>query len=199
MAQIPATLSQPLPVGSFGRRASGWWGMLALIATEAALFAYLLFSYYYLASQATQGWLPELPHLRLALPNTFVLIASSVVVWWGERAIRQRDRRRLLIGLGAGFVLGIIFEIVQLMEWSSKPFSFNSSAYGSLYFTITGFHMLHVAAGIIMLAALFLWSSLGYMSAARHAAVSIGAIYWHFVDVVWLTVFSTFYIVPYLT
>lgn len=199
MAQVRATLSQPLPVGSIGHRASGWWGMLTLIATEAALFAYLLFSYYYLASQATQAWPPEMPSLKLALPNTFVLIASSVVVWWGERAIRQGNRRRLLIGLGGAFVLGVIFEILQLMEWGSKPFSFNSSAYGSLYFTVTGFHMLHVAVGLLMLGVLFLWSWLGYMSAERHAAVSIGAVYWHFVDIVWLTVFSTFYIVPFLT
>jgi cytochrome c oxidase subunit 3 len=95
-------------------------------------------------------------------------------------------------------VLGAIFVGVQLLEWSRKPYQFNSSAYSSLYFTITGFHLAHVVIGMLVLLVLSVWSLLGYFDSKRHAPVAIGAIYWHFVDVVWLVVFFTIYVTPYL-
>jgi len=197
MAKV-ALEAQPLSVGSIDHRASGWWGMLGVIATEGALFAYLLFSYYYVALQPhTEPWLPEVPpSLRLALPNTIILILSSVAVWWGERGARKHARWRALLGLAIGFVLGAIFIGIQLMEWHNKSFSVTSHPYGSLYFTITGFHLAHVLMGLFVLLSLIVWIALGYFSAPRDAPISIGSIYWHFVDVVWLTVFFTFYITP---
>src|SRR3954470_2754533 len=99
-------LAQALPVGSAGHRASGWWGMWCLIATEAALFAYLLFSYFYLGVQTQTHWVPELPKLRLALPNTLLLIASSAVLYWGERGIRHNRISRLNLALLVTIVMG---------------------------------------------------------------------------------------------
>lgn len=191
--------AKKLPVGSSGQHTSGWLGMLALIATEAALFAYLLFSYFYLATQAQTTWLPTAsPSLKLALPNTFILITSSFILYWGERSIRKGKRSQLLLAIGLTLALGIVFMAIQVQEWYSKPFSMTDSAYGSMYFTITGFHMLHVLGGVIILAVVFLWTALGNFNAERHAPIAISAIYWHFVDIVWLVVFSTFYLYPYL-
>ena len=170
-----------LPVGSKGHLASGWLGMLTLIATEATLFAYLLFSYFYLASHAVGAWPPSgAPHLRIAVPGTLILIAGSVVMWWGERGIKRGKPGQLMIGLAAALVLGIAFLAMQGIEWS----------------TITGFHMLHVIVGLLMLAVLLLWTAFGYFTADRHSAASIGVMYWHFVPIVWLAVFFTFYITP---
>ncbi len=189
---IPA---RPLPVGSKGRHASGWWGMLALILTEASLFAYLLFSYFYLASHAVGPWPPNgPPHLNLSVPGTFILIAGSVVMWWGERGLKRGGTGQLVIGLVAALALGLSFIVLELKEWNGEPFTLSTSVYSSLYFTITGFHLLHVVVGLFMLAALLLWTSLGYFDAQRHSAVTIGGVYWHFVTVVWLAVFFTFYI-----
>ena len=188
-----------LPVGSFHHRNNGWWAMLFIILTEGALFVYLLFAYYYLAIQPHAAWLPGgPPSLHLALPNTFILLASSLAAWWGEQGIRHGNNGRLSLGLLGALMLGIVFVLVQLMEWHSKPFSFSSSSYSSLYFTITGFHMAHVVAGLLMLATLLLWSALGMFDRWRHAPISVGIIYWHFVDAVWLAVFLTFYVTPYL-
>lgn len=170
--------------------------MWCLIATEAALFTYLLFSYFYLASQSHGGWVPEVPKLRVALTNTVILITSSFVLYWGERGIRQGRRVRLLIGLGASFALGCVFVALQLYEWHGKKFSLSSDAYASSYFVTTGFHMAHVVGGLLIIAALFLWTAMGKFDADRHAAVSIGGLYWHFVDAVWLAVFATFYLLP---
>jgi heme/copper-type cytochrome/quinol oxidase subunit 3 len=190
---------RPLPVGIIGSHSGGWWGMAGLILTEAALFVYLLFSYYYFAIQPhTVAWPPEMPGLKLSGPNTIILLLSSAAVWWGERGTRQGRRSSQLIGLGIGLLLGIIFIIVQAFEWKSKSFSLTSGPYGSLFFTVTGFHMAHVVLGVLILAAILLWSVLDYFGPVRSAPVSIGAMYWHFVDVVWLAVFFTFYITPYL-
>jgi cytochrome c oxidase subunit 3 len=102
------------------------------------------------------------------------------------------------LGLAIGILLGITFIVVQYFEWMDKTFRPDASTYGSLYFTITGFHVAHVAFGVLELLALFVWSLLGYFNSERHAPVTIGGMYWHFVDVVWLFIFFTIYVTPYL-
>jgi len=189
---------QPLPVGSKGRLSSGWWGMLTVIATEAALFAYLLFSYYYIGAQVTSPWPPGgPPKLELAVPGTILLLVGSVTMWWGERGVRAGKRGQLLIGLGVSVLLALAFVVLEGVEWSRKGYSLMSNAYGSLYFTITGFHLLHVLVGVVMLAMLFVWTLLGYFGVRRHSTVSIAVLYWHFVTAVWIAVFLTFYVTPY--
>jgi heme/copper-type cytochrome/quinol oxidase subunit 3 len=194
-------IESALPVGAIDTRATGWWAMIFVVFTEASLFAYLLFSYYYLAVQPHfPGTFPDggLPDLNLALPNTAILLLSSVAVAWAQFNIERNDNRRLCWGLGIGAVLGMIFLVVQYFEWAGKPFALASSTYSSLYFVVTGFHMAHVIVGVIMLWALFAWSAMGYFNRIRYAHIHIGALYWHFVDAVWIAVFFTFYLTPYL-
>jgi cytochrome c oxidase subunit III len=102
------------------------------------------------------------------------------------------------LGLGAAAFLGIVFLIVQYFEWAEKKFTLASTGYSSLYFVITGFHMAHVVVGVFMLMALTVWSAMGYFNRFRYAHIHIGALYWHFVDAVWLAVFFTFYLTPLL-
>jgi heme/copper-type cytochrome/quinol oxidase subunit 3 len=194
-------LEGKLPVGAIDTRASGWWAMIFVVFTEASLFAYLLFSYFYLAVQPhLPGTFPQggAPSLTLALPNTAILLLSSVAVGWAQFNIERDDNRRLVWGLGIGAVLGMVFLVIQYFEWAQKPFALASSSYSSLYFTVTGFHMAHVVVGVIMLWMLFAWSAMGYFNRVRFAHIHIGALYWHFVDAVWLAVFFTFYITPLL-
>ncbi|SAL01221.1 cytochrome c oxidase subunit I [Caballeronia pedi] len=188
-----------LPAGSPGERSGGWWGCLTLVATEAALFGYLIFSYLYLASQTTQPWPPEgLPKLGLGLANTSILLSSSVFVWGSERFVRRGRRGMGALMLAIAIVLGVVFVAIQLKEWSNHPYGLTTHLYGSLYFTITGFHLMHVLVGLVVLAFLGLWTGLGYFDWARSAALTIGGLYWHFVDVVWLFIFATLYLSPYV-
>src|ERR1700759_3042310 len=192
-------LSGSLPVGAMDTRASGWGGVVFTVFTEASLFAYLLFSYYYLAVQPhLPGTFPEggQPDLSLALPNTIILLVSSVAVGWAQWGIERGSRWRLVAGLGAGALLGIVFLVIQYFEWAQKPYGLASSSYSSLYFVVTGFHMAHVVVGCVMLLALTWWSPLAYFNSRRFAHIHIGALYWHFVDAVWLAVFFTFYLTP---
>ncbi len=193
-------LEQPrVPVGSIRRRGTGWWGVLTLILTEGSLFVYLLFSYYYFAFQSSGGFFPEKPpSLGLSAPNTVILLLSSVAVWWGDAGVRRGRQRQLIVGLAIALLLGIAFVSIQWLEWQQQTFALRSSQYGSLFYTITGFHMAHVIVGLLVLLTLLIWSALGYFAGRRSAPILIGGAYWHFVDAVWLAVFFTFYITPYL-
>lgn len=198
-------LKHPLPVGSAGTRASGWWGLMALIVTEASLFGYLLFAYFYLAAQngagaaSGQPWPPDgRPALLMPALNTAILLSSSVLVWLGERALRRGARRSSVAWQALALGFGAAFALIQLGEWHKKPYGIASHAYGSLYFTVTGFHLAHVIVGLAILALLLAWTLLGYIDAERRVALSIGGMYWHFVDAVWLFVFSALYLSPYV-
>lgn len=199
MAEAALATPGRLPVGPIGRSGVGWWGMGTLIASEAALFGYLLFSYYYLGASALPGWVIESrPDLTLALPNTFLLLASSVVAWWGEKGVIQAKPRQAMIGFAVAFLMGAVFAGVQVYEWWLKPYKMGTSSYASLYFVTTGLHMAHVFVGIVILAALFGWTAWNFFSPRRRITVSGGVLYWHFVDAIWLCVFTTYYITPYL-
>lgn len=186
-----------LPVAPQGRRAPGWYGLVFLVATEAALFVYLLFSYFFLASQAPASWPPSgAPPILSATINTAILFASSVTAWWGQRGIERGSSGRLIVGLALSLILGTVFAGVQVHDWAHKPFNPATDAYASLFYTITGVHIAHVVIGLFILACLILWAALGRFSAQRHLHVTVGVLYWHFVDAVWLVVFTTFFLTP---
>lgn len=195
MASTAATV-YTLPIDGGGKLATGRWGMILLIATEATLFAYLLFSYFYLGSMSST-WPPHgMPDLKLSIPNTIILLVSSGTMWWADSGIRKGNQGRLRLGLLITLVLGIVFLAIQMVEYSHKTFTPATDAYGSLFFTITGFHGAHVAVGLLMNIVVQVRAWLGHFTAERHLAVSNTALYWHFVDIVWLFVFASLYITP---
>lgn len=191
--------TRAFPVGSAGELSSGWWGMKTVIATEASLFVYLIFSYLYLGSQTLQHWPPEgMPRIGIGAANTCVLLVSSVFVWLCERLVRRRRIKWAVVSMGVGIVLGAVFVGIQLKEWHDHPYGIATHLYGSLYFTITGFHVIHVLIGLVVLIFLLIWTALGYFDERRCAALKIGGLYWHFVDVIWIFIFTTLYVTPFL-
>jgi heme/copper-type cytochrome/quinol oxidase subunit 3 len=178
-------------------KTTGWGAMLGVIATEGALFAYLVFSYAYSAVQHV-GWPPQGPlPLQLSLPNTAVLLASSLVLVLGLHYLRRGERDAGHAVTAIAIAMGAIFVGVQLLEWRSVPFTPQSGLYGSLFFTITGFHLAHVVVGLVVLVAAGAWS-LFRVTTQEDSVVrlSVGALYWHFVDAVWLVIFFTLYLSP---
>lgn len=183
----------------------GWWGMWGLIATEALLFGSLLTSSFYLRFRAgAGGWPPPgiaRPDLVLPLVMSVILWSSSIPVHIADRAIRRGGQRVLRFGLLAGFLLGAIFLALQLgVEYPKalKEFHPTTNSYGSLFFTITGLHGFHVVVGLLI----SLWTQMrawqGAFDEHRHVTVQNFAMYWHFVDVVWVLVLFTVYISPHL-
>jgi heme/copper-type cytochrome/quinol oxidase subunit 3 len=201
MSPAEVATIERLPVAPRGQLASGWWGMVMLIITEAALFSALLFCYYYVFAQHADHQWPPNGQLALkgALPNTIVLFLSGVAFAWAHSAMRRGELRKVPVRLALSIVLGIVFIVVQAFEWHSKPFNWRSHTFGSLYYTITGFHMLHVAVGVLMLVAVLVWAARGRYTRTDHLGMTTTGYYWHFVDAVWLVVFFSFYLWPRLT
>jgi heme/copper-type cytochrome/quinol oxidase subunit 3 len=197
-----ATTANPydLPINPAREANPGWWVMILIIATEAMLFVYLLFAYFYLASMSRGAFPPSgAPELTLSVPNTVILLASSGTMSWGERGIRAGNIGRLRLGMLITLVLGVVFLTIQGIEYSRKSFTLATSAYGSLFFTITGFHGAHVLVGLMMNVVVQIWAWRGWFTREHHLAVRNAAMYWHFVDAVWLAVFFSLYITPRLS
>lgn len=192
---------EALPITATGPRSFAWWGMVWLIATEAALFAMLLFSYFFVRFQH-DVWPPDgisEPELVLPLVMTGILWSSSLPVHLADRGIRTGNQRVLKAGLAAGFLLGLTFLLIQvILEYPRTLLEFGptTNVYGSLFFIVTGFHGFHVAVGLLF----SLWTQIrawaGGFDRHRHVTVQIFAMYWHFVDVVWLFVLLTIYLSP---
>jgi cytochrome c oxidase subunit I+III len=188
-----------LPVGSAGEHSGGWWGVLTLVATEACLFGYLIFCYLYLGAQTDLAWPPEgMPKVGIGALNTAFLLLSSVFVWLAERFVRKSRKLAAIVAMLVAVALGIVFLLIQMKEWKDHPYGLTAHLYGSLYFTITGFHMAHVVVGLVVLVMMTLWIALGYLDERRAAPIEIGGLYWHFVDVVWLFIFTTLYLSPFI-
>ena len=196
--------TEPGPAGSAAelRRSfpNGVWGIALFIATEAALFGCLLFSYFYLRVSAAT-WPPagiEPPELALPLLGTALLLSSSIPMWFAERSIRRGRQGGLALGLALSFAMGATFLGIQVIEYAREPFTPSTNAYGSLFFTITGLHGLHVLAGLLMNGVAQVRAWLGHFSARRYLAVQNTALYWHFVDAVWIFIFAALYLSPHL-
>jgi cytochrome c oxidase subunit III len=188
----------PLPIRLTGTRSPGWWGMICLCATEAMLFASFLGAWFFLRGSVESFGAEGGRYVPLTRPliMTALLLASSGTAWWGEKGIQRADGTRLRIGLALTFVLGTIFLLVQANEYASRDASWTTSAYDSLFITITGFHGAHVAGGLLMNLYVQVRAWLGHFDAERHDAVSNAVLYWHFVDVVWLFILAALYLSP---
>jgi heme/copper-type cytochrome/quinol oxidase subunit 3 len=194
------TLDRTLPVQGQGQVGTPWWGMVCLIATEAILFAYLIFSYAYLGSQHVGSWPASgPPSLKLAVPATVLLLGSSFVLEWGTRAARQGRLAAGRLATAITLLMGGGFAGLEIREWMDKPFGLAADSYSSIYYLITGTHLAHVLLGLVALAVLLAWSLMGKLHQGHEQHRALGTLYWHFVDVVWLFVFATVYLSPRLT
>lgn len=138
---------------------------------------------------------PEGVNVALGGLLTLVLLSSSGTAWWAERAIARGDTGGLQRGLLATMGLGVLFLALVAYEWSVAAVHFPpSTPYGSTFFLTTGMHALHLFSGIVILALVYLAARRGAFSAESHWGVEGGVLYWHFVDVVWLSVFTSLYL-----
>ena len=191
-----------LPAGATlsASRSISWWAMVTVILNESVVFASLLASYFYIRFNSVL-WPPQgvkRPELVLSSINTLILIGSSLVLLWAAGGLRQENGMRLRIGLAIAFLMGILFLGIQIYEYTQLEFLPQEHAYGSLFWSITGLHALHVLAGLLMLAYLEVRAAFGHFTAERHQAVENVSLYWHFVDVVWVLIFASLYLSPYL-
>jgi cytochrome c oxidase subunit 3/cytochrome o ubiquinol oxidase subunit 3 len=179
---------------------AGQWGMVAFLVSEAALFSTLIATYFAFLGKDTVGPTPAVAlSLPLVLFTTACLLSSSVTVHLAARALeggRAAAFRRwwaVTIGLGAAFLLGTAYEWYELITEHGLTISRN--LFGSSYYTLVGFHGLHVTAGLVILLLVLGLSLRGQLTAASHQGVGLVSWYWHFVDGVWVVVFTVVYVV----
>jgi cytochrome c oxidase subunit III len=189
-----------LGVGLSRGRTPGYWGMWMLISTEAVLFSILLTSYFFIRFRHSE-WPPGAiapPDLGLVWVMTPILLASSVPMHWSDGAIRRGKTGQLKAALALTFVMGGTFLGLQGVEYVEllREFSPRTNVYGSLFFTITGFHGLHVLVGLLLILWLQVYAWRGFWSADRHLPVKVVAMYWHFVDAVWIFILVSLYLSP---
>jgi cytochrome c oxidase subunit III len=180
-------------------RGLGWYGMVFFIASEAVFFANLIASYLYLRVRAGGAWPPPGTigdaHVDkvLAAVNTVILLSSSFPMHYAGRSIARGNRRGLILGLIGTIALGAIFLSIQAFEYVSNGFGPSTNLFGSVFYTITGFHGAHVSAGLLFLTVCLVRSIRGDFSKGKHFAVTAGEMYWHFVDAVWIVVVTSLY------
>ncbi|MBF6568237.1 MAG: heme-copper oxidase subunit III [Candidatus Binataceae bacterium] len=190
-------MNAELPIGSIGRRSLGWWGVVALIATEAALFSYLIFSYLYLAVQVGPNWGSNIPpSLSYGIPMTVLLVANSLTMWLAEKAATRAAWPTLVASMTLSLIFVIGFIVFEVSDWFSESFTPQTSAYGSAFFVLTGFHLAHCVAGAAMIVEVIIWALLGYIDESRSVPVMVAAAYWHFTDAVWILLFVLLFVVP---
>ena len=188
---------------------NGMLGFILFIASEVMFFGGL-FAAYFIARADSPQWPPvellspekisagvEL-HLEKTLPSiaTALLITSSFTMQWSVFQIRKGNRTGLIWGLFISIVLGCVFLAMQMYDYSQLPFDSSDTIFGTTFFTLTGFHGAHVAGGVIFMTVVLIRSMGGQFSADHHEAVEAASLYWHFVDVVWIALFTILYIVP---
>lgn len=176
----------------------GFWGMLGFIATEATFFVMLISAYFYLVGESPT-WPPEgiaKPELPLPIINTVILLASSGPMFYATHQLRRGRIRGVVTGLLASAILGTAFIAIQAYELNHLEFSARTNAYGSMFITLTGFHLAHLAVGIALVLYALLRTLAGHFDSEHRLGVENTALYWHFVDVVWIAVFLTVHVSP---
>ncbi len=171
-------------------------GIVLFLGSELMFFAALFGMYFTLRAQAA-AWPPAGTsiHLINAAIITVILVVSSGTFQLGVRRIRQGDRNGLRLWVFITLLLGLVFLAGQFLDYTSLDFQIGTNAYGSAYYTMTGFHALHVIAGVVLMLVLLGRAAAGAYSAQDHAGVEVIAYYWHFVDVVWLALFATIFLI----
>ena len=185
------------------------YGMVLFIASEVMFFVAWFWAFFdasLFADDAQQvarvtftggTWPPTgveiFDPFHLPLLNTIILLTSGATVTWAHHALREGKRSGLIQGLVVTVALGIAFTAVQAYEYAHAPFAFQDGIYSSTFFMATGFHGAHVLIGSIFLIVCLARSVVGHFKPEQHFGFEAAAWYWHFVDVVWLFLFSAVY------
>ncbi|HEX5370165.1 MAG TPA: heme-copper oxidase subunit III [Dehalococcoidia bacterium] len=175
-------------------------GMALFIASEIMLFGGLFAAYFFVRTQAT-SWPPGDVETRvgreLGAILTVILISSSILAHFGLLGLKRGNQAAFKIGLFLALVLGTIFIGGQIYEWFhlfDDGLNASSGVYGSTFFVITGFHGAHVIVGLCMLWVVFGRALSNDFTPTRHLFADAAVTYWHFVDVIWVFVFSILYL-----
>lgn len=175
-----------------------FFGMVLFIVSEIMLFASFFTAYFFIRVVQGEPWMPEGQELPVyvALANSAILFSSSATMHMALEGIKHNNRKALKTGLVLTVLLGATFLGVQISEYVHLGFLPKDSAQASVFFSLTGIHGAHVAVGLIILLTVTRRAFKGHYGPEKekHWGVEIPGLYWHFVDVMWIFVFTSLYI-----
>jgi cytochrome c oxidase subunit 3 len=194
-------LIDPLPGReSFAALSPAKSGMIAFLASEVSFFGTLIMTYVYFLSQTLAGnpKPSEVFYLPTVLAASVCLFSSSATIHLAETAIRRDRQKAFLLLWGLTIVLGVLFLLGTMWEWSELigkwDLTISRNLFGSSYFTLVGFHALHVTIGVVVMSIIFGLGLKGQITVSNQTTVEVVSWYWHFVDAVWLLVFILVYL-----
>lgn len=189
----------PPPIHYSSRISPPVLGMFLFIASEIMLFGSFFTVYFFdrVAGHGVNGhWPPPQFHrpVFVAFINTLILVTSSGTMHWATTSVKRGNRAGLQAGLALTFLLGLTFLFTQIVEYHRIGFNTGDTSFAATFFGLTGLHGAHVFVGLTILLVMTIRAFRGHFSPEHHHGVELGGIYWHFVDVMWIVVFVTVYL-----
>src|SRR5215216_7922835 len=172
-------------------------GMFLFIGSEIMLFGAFFTAYFFVRVAANPpSWPPEGFHLPIYVAgvNTAILVTSSFTMHWALQSIKRGSRAGLQAGLVLTVCLGLVFLLTQIREYSRIGFAPHDESFGTIFYGLTGLHDAHVFVGLCLLTMATIRAFRGHFTPGHHHGVEIPGIYWHFVDVMWIVVYATIYV-----
>ncbi len=173
-------------------------GMLLFIGSEIMLFGAFFTVYFFVrVVNNAPAWPPEGMHVPVFVAgvNTAILVTSSFTMHWALQSIKRGNRTGLKAGLVLTFVMGLAFLVTQMIEYARIGFNPADGSFGTIFYGLTGLHGAHVFVGLTLLAVATLRAFRGHFTPEHHHGVELSGIYWHFVDVMWIVVYATIYLI----
>jgi heme/copper-type cytochrome/quinol oxidase subunit 3 len=191
----PAGAAHATATGLDNRKVLMW----TFLASECMFFGTLISTYLIYRGRSVSGPTPhEILNIPVTSISTFVLLMSSLMMVLALSAIQRGNMRQFRLFIGLTALLGLTFlgfQVYEFSTFSNEGLTLQTNLFGSTFFTLTGFHGAHVSVGVIWLLSLLGFSFLGRMGPEDALRVEIAGIYWHFVDIVWIVIFTVVYLV----
>jgi cytochrome c oxidase subunit III len=187
----------PPPANRSSRVEPQFLGMLLFIISEIMVFGAFFTAYFFIRVVQGDSWPApgtELP-VAVAGVNTAVLLSSSLTMHWTLHSAKTGNRLGLKAGILSTFLLGATFLFVQVNEYVHIGFSPQNHAQGTIFYGLTGLHGAHVTIGLMLLAFVMVRAFRGHFTPEEHRGVEVPGIYWHFVDIMWVIVYTTIYVI----
>jgi len=172
-------------------------GMLLFIISEIMVFGAFFTAYFFIRVVNGDQWPAPGTHLPVipTLFNTLILVSSSFTMHWAQTGIKNNNRFALKAGILTTFLLGCTFLFLQINEYANIGFAPQDHAQQTIFYALTGLHGAHVFIGLTLLLFATIRSFRGHFTPEQHHGIEIPGIYWHFVDVMWIVVYVTVYII----
>ena len=195
-AAVPHEHHGPPPAHRSSRVHAPTLGMLLFIISEVMIFGAFFTAYFFIRIVSHNPWpargntIPE----AVAGVNTAILISSSLTIHWALTSIKNGNRFGLKAGMVSTFLLGLSFLTIQINEYVHVGFAPQNSAQATVFYSLTGLHGIHVFIGLCLLATVTIRSFRGHYSPEKHEGMEVPGIYWHFVDAMWVIVYTAVYV-----